>query len=95
MTSEGPTHISSSDIHIDNIYLWSDSKTVLNYLRNRNTNFGPSSMRRCNKIRQNTNVEDWNYIATDMNIADTLSLGMLLENTDVTCCQLGLQVQIS
>ena len=83
MTSEGPTQISSLDIHIDNIYLWSDSKTVLNYLHNRNTNFGPSIMRRCNKIRQTTNVEDWNYIPTDLNIADALSLGILLENPDV------------
>ena len=59
------------DIHIDNIYLSSDSKTVLNYLRNRNTNFGPYIMRRCNEIRQNTNVEDWNYIPTDLNIIIT------------------------
>ena len=64
-------------------YLWSDSKTVLNYLRNRNTNFGPYIMRRCNEIRQNTNVEDWNYIPTDLNIADVLSRGILLENPDV------------
>ena len=49
------------DVHTDNIYLWSDSKTVLDYLRNRNTNFGTYVVRRCNEIRQNTNVEDWNY----------------------------------
>ena len=83
MTLEGPTQISSLDIHIDNIYLWSDSKTVLNYLHNRNTNFGPYIMRRCNEIRQNTNVEDWNYIPTDLNIADVLSQGILLENPEV------------
>ena len=71
------------EIHIDNIYLWSDSKTVLNYLRNSNTNFDPYIMRRCNEIRQNTNVEDWNYIPTDLNIADVLSRGILLENPDV------------
>ena len=53
------------DIHIGNIYLWSDLKTVLNYLRNRNTNFGPYIMRRCNEIGQNTNVQDWNYIPTE------------------------------
>ena len=70
-------------IHMDNIYLWSDSKTVLNYLRNRNTNFGPYIIRRYNEIRQNTNVEDWNYIPTDLNIADVLSRGILLENPDV------------
>ena len=83
MTSEGPTQISSLDIHIDNIYLWSDSKTVLNYLHNRNTNFGPYIIRRCNEIRQNTNVEDWNYIHTDLNIADVLSQGILLANPDM------------
>ena len=64
-------------------YLWSDSKTVLNYLRNRNTNFGPYIMRRSNEIRQNTNVEDWNNITTDLNIADVLSREILLENPDV------------
>ena len=71
------------DIHMDNVYLWSDLKTVLNYFCNRNTNFGPYIMRRCNEIRQNTNVEDWNYIPTDLNIADVLSRGILLENPDV------------
>ena len=67
---------------MDNIYLWSDAKAVLNYLRNRNTNFGPCNMRRCNEIKQNTNIEDWNYIPTDLNIADVLSRGILLENPD-------------
>ena len=71
------------DIHIDNIYLWSDSKTVLIYLRNTNTDFGPCIMRRCNEIRQNINLQDWNYIPTDLNIDDVLSQGILLENLDV------------
>ena len=78
-----PAVTQEMDIHIDNIYLWSDSKTVLNYLRNRNTNIGPCTMRRCNGIRQNTNVEDWNNIPTDLNIADVFSRGILLENLDV------------
>ena len=39
-------------------------------------------MRRCNEIKQKTNVEDWNYIPTDLNIADLLSRGILLENPD-------------
>ena len=71
------------DIHIDNIYLGSGSKTVLNYLRNMNSNFGPYIIRRCNEIRQNANVEDWNHIPTDLNIADFLSRGILLENSDM------------
>ena len=71
------------DIHIGNIYLWSDLKTLLNYLRNRNTNFGPCIMRRCNEISQNTNAEDWNYIPSDLNIADVLSSRIQSENPDV------------
>ena len=71
------------NIYTGNICLWSDSKAVLNYLCDTNTNFGPCIMRRCYEIRQNTNVEDWNYIPTDLNIADLLSSGILLENLDV------------
>ena len=40
-------------------------------------------MRRCYEIRQNTNIEDRNYIPTDLNIADLLSCWILLENLDV------------
>ena len=40
-------------------------------------------MRRCNVIRQNTNLEDQNCIPTDLNIADVLLCGILLENPDV------------
>ena len=39
-------------------------------------------MRRCNEIRQNTNVDDWNYIPTNLNIAEVLSHGILLENPE-------------
>ena len=40
-------------------------------------------MSRCYEIRQNTNVKDWNYIHTDLNIA-FLSRGILLENPDAS-----------
>ena len=42
------------DIHIDNIYLWNGSKTVVNYFYDRNTSFGPYIMRnvmRLDKIK--------------------------------------------
>ena len=76
------TLIQEMDIYIDNIYLWSDSKTVLN-LCNMNTHFGMYIMRRCNEIQQNTDVEDWNYIPTDLNMTDVLSGGILIENPDM------------
>ena len=70
------------EIHLENIYLGSESMAVLNYLRNSNTNFGPYITRRGNKIRQNENVEDWNYIPKDLNMIDVLSRGILLENPE-------------
>ena len=48
-----------------------------------NTHFGMYIMRRCNKIQQNTDVEDWNYIPTDLNMTDVLSGGILIENPDM------------
>ena len=42
---------------IDLIYLWSDSKTALNHLRNIEINFRPYIMRRCKEIRVYTLVE--------------------------------------
>ena len=47
---------------ISTIYLWTDSKTVLNYLYNENTNFGVYITHRVNEIRNNTNIEDWYYV---------------------------------
>ena len=71
------------EIHLENIYLGSESMAVLNYLRNSNTNFGPYIMRRGKKIRQNENVEDWNEIPKDLNMTDVLSRGILLDNPEV------------
>ena len=57
---------------IDSVFLWSDSKTSLNYLRNTKTNFASYIIRRCNEIRVNARVEDWRYIPSEINIADIL-----------------------
>ena len=48
----------TQEMDIHNIYLWSNSNTVLNYLRHRDTNFNPYITRRCTEIRQNTILED-------------------------------------
>ena len=38
------TILDQMDMTIVSVFLWSDSKTVLNYLRNTKTNFGPYIM---------------------------------------------------
>ena len=70
------TILDQMDMAIDSVFLWSDSKNVLIYLRNKKPNFEPYIMRRCNKIRVNTRVEDWRYIPSKLNIADILPRGI-------------------
>ena len=43
---------------------------MLNYLYNDNTIFGVYVMHRVNEIRNNTNIEDWNYIQSKSNVTD-------------------------
>ena len=61
---------------INSVFLWPDSKTVLNYLRNTKTNFGSYIVQRCNESQVNTIVEDWRYIPSEISIADILSHGV-------------------
>ena len=70
------TILDQMDMPIDSVFLWSDSKTVLNYLRNGKANSGPYIMRRCNEIRVKTKIEDWRHIHSEINIADILSRGI-------------------
>ena len=55
---------------ISKICLWADSRTVLNYLYNENTNFGVYVNHRVNEIRNTTNIEDWHYAQSKSNVAD-------------------------
>ena len=48
---------------ISKIYLWTDSITVLNYLRNEKTNFGVYVTHRVNEIGNNTSIEVWHYVS--------------------------------
>ena len=75
----------------DSVLLWSDLKTVLNYLRNTKTNFRPYIKRRCNKIQVNTRV-----IASEISIADILSHGMSFDKFQIlTTCFTGPEFLIS
>ena len=52
------------------VFLWLDSKTVLNYLRSDYSNFGVYVTRHDNEILNSTNIEDWQYVPTKSNAAD-------------------------
>ena len=49
--------------NIKSVFLMSDSKPVLRYSHNTETNFG-------NEIQLNTRIDDWIYKTSEINIAD-------------------------
>ena len=44
--------------NISKVFLWTDSKTFLNYLRNENRNFGAFIAHRVNEMRNDTTFDD-------------------------------------
>ena len=64
------TIVNEIPIEKRNTFLWTDSKIVLNYLNNNDTNFGVYIAHRINEIRQSTDLDNWRYIKTERNPAD-------------------------
>ena len=65
------THIiRDSEIQPSNVYLWSDSKVVLNYIKNVDTSFGSYIAQKVNEIRSNADINQWNYVRSSFNVAD-------------------------
>ena len=55
------------------VYLWTDSKIVINYVKNETTNFGVFIAHRINEIHKNSKFNEWHYVSTKDNIADNLT----------------------
>ena len=58
------------------MYFWSDSMTVLRYIRNVSTRFKAFVAHRVQQIQDLTDVSSWNYVPTDCNPADLASRGV-------------------
>ena len=58
------------EIKPSKVYFWTDSKTVLKYIRNENKRFSVYVSHRINEIKCNTEVKEWNYISSKDNVAD-------------------------
>ncbi|XP_063375837.1 uncharacterized protein LOC134663402 [Cydia fagiglandana] len=51
-------------------FLWTDSRTVLGWLRSDARTFKPFVAHRVGEITENTRVQDWKWVPTDLNVAD-------------------------
>ena len=54
--------LKESNISINKVYFWVDSKTVLRYIRNENKPFSVFVSHLVNEIRSNSNIADWHFI---------------------------------
>ena len=72
------TVISELTFKPHSVYIWSDSKTVLRYIKNEHKHFPRHVMHRVNEIREITSSKDWYYIPSELNIADICTRPMPL-----------------
>ena len=62
--------------HVDQEYLWTDSKLVLGYISNESRRFHVFVANRVQDIQDSTSVDQWNNIESKQNPADKASRGM-------------------
>ena len=60
----------SVTVKTNKVFMWSDSKTVLQYIRNETVKYTTYAMRRVSELKKNTDVSSWNYRPCVLNVAD-------------------------
>ena len=67
------TIMDSLQLHLDNVFFWTDSTTVLRYIRNDKVRYQTFVANRVALIRDGSEKEQWRYVNTDLNPADEAS----------------------
>ena len=63
-------------VSIQKSYMWTDSETVLKWIRDTKTRFKTFIKNRLTKIHELTKQEDWMWVPSDLNPADDCSRGL-------------------
>lgn len=72
--------VSELDLEVDKVYFWTDSTIVLCWLAKESRTWKTFVSNRVSEIQQLTNINDWNYIASEHNPADVISRGANLHD---------------
>ena len=64
------------DLPIDKVFMWSDSKTVLQYIANQTKRFHTFVSNRVAEIHETTSPEQWRHVPGEVNPADDGSRGV-------------------
>ena len=59
----------------EDIHFWSDSHNALSWIMNPSRDLPKPIARRATMLREETTIENWHYVPTDLNPADVLSRG--------------------
>ena len=70
---------------VDNVYFYSDSKTVINYIHNNYSNFGVSVAHRIHEIRNHSEPKQWYYVPSKLNVADDATRCVNVQNLQNNC----------
>ena len=66
----------SKRIYINSVYYYTDSKIVLSYISNESKRFHVYTANRVHQIHNVSKPEQWCYVPTDENPADTATRGI-------------------
>ena len=72
--------VNELEIAVNDTYYWTDSMSVLMYIRNEKTRFHTFVSNRLSVIHSGSEVEQWNYIDTASNPADDVSRGLVIND---------------
>ena len=67
-------------LQVENSFFWTDSTSVLKYIRNEDKRFHTFVANRVTTIRDATNVSQWRYVSTKDNPADDASRGRKVDD---------------
>lgn len=67
--------VRTNEITIENIVFWTDSTTVLRYIRNDKTRFHTFVANRLSIIHDGSHVDQWRYVDSALNPADDATRG--------------------
>ena len=72
--------VKEANVHVSQLYFWSDLKTVLKFIRNGNTRLPTYVMHHINGIRPSSDISDWHFVPGKVNISDNCTRPTTLEN---------------
>ena len=74
--------------------MWSDSGSVINFIKNEHTRFSIHILHRTNEMRNFTKSADWRHIPGELNVADFATKYTEFSKLTSTVHVFGITVQI-